>query len=236
MKFAMKFAMKVDTDLDSKLRTERGLKWSRNFGAAVTVAFSALALLGAAGCSSTVSAPNLGPVSSPTRSLPSLGSAVTATSGLVNCAAMSGSAQNPPQTSTFAPSWFNISFSCLADGTEVKAGRLQGHRTVAVVWASWCQPCQHELPIISKFATSQSQIRVIGIGWKDSPVALQDYARHAQLPFPNLYDRHADIEAQWDVHAQPTLIFISADGRITHIERAPVKSVAALSALVQEHL
>jgi thiol-disulfide isomerase/thioredoxin len=234
MKFGLKVCVKVHTESEphTKLSTTRGLTQSRKLAAV----FIALALLGAAGCSSTVSAPNLGPVLSPSRALPSLESAVTATSGLVKCAALSGSAQNPAQTSTRVPSWFNISFSCLADGTEVKAGRLQGHRTVAVVWASWCQPCQRELPIISKFAQSHSQIRVIGIGWKDSPAALQDYARHAQLPFPNLYDREADIEAQWDVHAQPTLIFIADDGRITHIERAPVKSVAALSALVQDHL
>lgn len=191
---------------------------------AVAVLFPAVLV----GCGGAQSAPELGAVLTSVSSPQTL-APVKPASGLVPCTGL------PTPRVADAP-WQQLVFDCLADGRQVSGSQLRGRATVAVVWASWCGPCRAELPVLADFARRQSAVRVIGIGWKDQPRALQAYAREAAMPFPTIVDREARIEAVLSIHSQPTLLFIDASGAITHIERGTAGSVARLRALVAEHL
>jgi thiol-disulfide isomerase/thioredoxin len=57
-----------------------------------------------------------------------------------------------------------IQVTCLADGRPVDLGALLGGQAALVnVWASWCQPCQQELPVLSTYAGQPGAVRVIGV-------------------------------------------------------------------------
>lgn len=118
----------------------------------------------------------------------------------------------------------------------MSGSQFRGKPTVAVVWASWCGPCRKELPILAHYALSQKSVRVVGLGWKDQPAALQAYAQEIALPFPTLLDRNAALERALNIHSQPTLILLNSDAHVVHIERAPVDSIAHLRTLVATYL
>jgi thiol-disulfide isomerase/thioredoxin len=57
-----------------------------------------------------------------------------------------------------------VRVTCLADGRQVDLGTLLAGRTALVnVWASWCVPCQQELPALDAYAASPGAIRVVGV-------------------------------------------------------------------------
>lgn len=176
-------------------------------------------------CSSQVKAPDLG--ASITAKESTL-AAVSPTQGLVDCDSL-------PSDDGNREGWKGIEFQCLSDAKTVRGNQLRGKPTVAVVWASWCGPCREELPIFAQFAREQSWVRVIGIGWRDDPHALQQYAKQNELPFASLVDRKAAISSHWNVNAQPVAVFIGASGEVTHVERGRVTSTTQLQTLAAKH-
>lgn len=70
----------------------------------------------------------------------------------------------PAVTSTPTGPLAAIHVTCLADGRPVDLGALLAGRPALVnIWASWCQPCQQELPVLNSYAAQPGAIRVIGV-------------------------------------------------------------------------
>jgi thiol-disulfide isomerase/thioredoxin len=54
--------------------------------------------------------------------------------------------------------------TCLATGRPVDLGALLAGGPVLVnVWATWCQPCQQELPVLNSYSHLPGALRVVGI-------------------------------------------------------------------------
>jgi thiol-disulfide isomerase/thioredoxin len=57
-----------------------------------------------------------------------------------------------------------VHVTCMADGKGVDLGTLLGGRPALVnVWASWCVPCQQELPALDAYAAQPGALPVIGV-------------------------------------------------------------------------
>ena len=53
---------------------------------------------------------------------------------------------------------------CLGDGASVDVGKaLAGAPVLVNVWASWCQPCKTELPVLQDYAKQPGAVRVLGV-------------------------------------------------------------------------
>jgi len=78
-----------------------------------------------------------------------------ARANLPGCAAVTSTPEGPLAA---------IHGTCLADGHPVDLGALLGGRPALVnIWASWCQPCQQELPVLSSYAARPGAVLVIGV-------------------------------------------------------------------------
>lgn len=57
-----------------------------------------------------------------------------------------------------------VEADCLGDGTSVDLGRaLSGAPVLVNVWASWCEPCRTELPVLQEYAAQRGAVRVLGV-------------------------------------------------------------------------
>lgn len=93
-------------------------------------------------------------------------------------------------TSTARPATLaGIRVTCLGDGRTVDLGAVLAGRPVLVnVWASWCQPCQQELPALDAYAATAGAVRVIGVQVQSPAKDGLDLLADLGVHLPTVYD------------------------------------------------
>ena len=110
-----------------------------------------------------------------------------------------------------------------ADGTSSLADH-KGKVVVLNVWASWCDPCQSEMPLLQRThdrIASQGGV-VLGIDTQDSPEAALAFLREKRITFPSLRDRDREYGRKFGVTAYPETFLIDRTGKVAALKRGPV--------------
>ena len=104
-----------------------------------------------------------------------------------------------------------------AAGAPVALGDRLRDVTVLAFWASWCGPCQAEMPLLDRYATSEHdrRIAVIAVNIDENRQEGVDAvaARHYALPVVYDPDEHAYEAIFHTLDAEiPAIAVISRDG------------------------
>lgn len=80
------------------------------------------------------------------------------------------------------------------DGRHIDTRDLRGKVVILTFWATWCEPCREELPLLSRYAQTHAQQGLVVLGFSlDTPDELANVRKIAgRLSFPNglLADPH----------------------------------------------
>ena len=76
------------------------------------------------------------------------------------------------------------------DGKSVGLTSFRGKPLVLNFFASWCDPCRDEMPLINELASKAAKdgYSVLGIAVEDSRAAVSEFAKEAKLVFPIALD------------------------------------------------
>src|SRR5262249_24778780 len=93
---------------------------------------------------------------------------------------------------------------------------LKGKVSVVDLWATWCQPCIEEIPIYNRlYAAFDSQdVKIVGIAVASPPRDVPPKVRQLGIKYPVLIGNDKASEAFGGVHAFPTTVVISKEGKI----------------------
>ncbi|MCU7556312.1 TlpA disulfide reductase family protein [Macrococcus capreoli] len=92
--------------------------------------------------------------------------------------------------------------------------QLKHDITVINVWASWCGPCNEEMPELVKFDQEKpNHIGLLGMNVQDEPhkrdAFIQKY--HAQYPMIMLDEKQMK---QYKIYNIPTTLFVNKEGKV----------------------
>ena len=125
-----------------------------------------------------------------------------------------------------------------ATDLQGKAWRLADLRGKAVLinfWASWCAPCQAEMPSLQALQRAQApdSLVVLAVNFKEAGPVAQRFVQRTGLDLPVLLDPQGAIARQWQVKVFPTTVLVAADGRVRALVRGELDwTGAAAAALV----
>ena len=89
-----------------------------------------------------------------------------------------------------------------------------GKPTVVNFWASWCEPCRAEMPLLQQMADFYSDRMVLqAVNYKERAVAVQRHVRNSNWTVPVLLDPLGAGAQAWGVKVFPTTVGFDAQGR-----------------------
>jgi cytochrome c biogenesis protein CcmG/thiol:disulfide interchange protein DsbE len=109
-------------------------------------------------------------------------------------------------------------------GSTVTLAALRGRPVLVSFWASWCEPCEHEAPVLERFArTLHGKATLVGVNWEDLSLAnARKFIRTYGWTFPNLRDPDGNVGRDYGMTGGPPVTFvIDSAGRLRAELRGP---------------
>jgi thiol-disulfide isomerase/thioredoxin len=104
------------------------------------------------------------------------------------------------------------SFDLLSGGTKALAD-YRGTPLVINVWASWCPPCQQEMPAFEQVHQALGdRVRFVGLDRADSRSDATSFAQQRGITYDLLFDHDDTFAPALGVAVMPTTLLVSADG------------------------
>jgi thiol-disulfide isomerase/thioredoxin len=154
-----------------------------------------------------------------------LAAALLAVSGCAGLGEQSGTvALTPAADRAPAPA---VTAPALDGGKPITLAAFRGRPVLLNFWASWCKPCQEEMPALVAFSKEHPGLSVVGLAVNDRPAYSRRFARKVGADFPLGTDRDADVAAKFDATiGLPMSVIIDQEGRIATTIYGPVSRTA----------
>ena len=134
---------------------------------------------------------------------------------LVGACTFADSSDDPPQSSAppdLLPATNDALPTMDVDGFHTMLGQLEGRPVVVNVWASWCVPCERELPLLTAAASQHPGVQFVGVNTQDSRQGAEDFIREYAIAYPSVFDPDGAIIVDLDAIGPPVTVFYAADG------------------------
>jgi thiol-disulfide isomerase/thioredoxin len=126
--------------------------------------------------------------------------------------------------------------ACGDDGPALTGTTLQGEAfdlaslegpAVVNFFASWCPPCNEEMPAVVDAAAANPDVAFVGVATNDKQADTQAFVDKYQVPYPVVMDESGTLGGDWGVQYIPTTFFIDADG----VQQASIVGAASAEQL-----
>jgi cytochrome c biogenesis protein CcmG/thiol:disulfide interchange protein DsbE len=101
---------------------------------------------------------------------------------------------------------------------------LRGKIVVLNFWASWCEPCQVEAPLLEQAQSrlERSNATVLGVTYEDTTPDSRQFLRHNHLTYPNLRDNSGTFAHSYGTDQLPESFILNRQGRIVAVSRGEI--------------
>lgn len=114
------------------------------------------------------------------------------------------------------------------DGAPASLAALRGRPVLLNVWATWCGPCEKEMPDLQRLHERAGPRGLVIVGVSiDQPgeaQAVRDFAREKGVTFPIWHDPEDRFSSTFRVIGVPTTFLIAPDGTLLWRHTGPVRA------------
>jgi len=129
-----------------------------------------------------------------------------------------------------APDFEMESFNSAA---PIALADYKGQGVVLNFWATWCHPCQEEMPALeSAWQKYKDQgIVLVGVNSSDNEEQILAFLEEYGVNYPNGSDLDSEVSQLYQIQGLPTTWFIAGDGSVAKIVYGPL-DLEALDAAI----
>jgi cytochrome c biogenesis protein CcmG, thiol:disulfide interchange protein DsbE len=111
----------------------------------------------------------------------------------------------PPDADLFPGGWDEAAAFIAREADE-------GRPTLVNIFASWCGPCEREMPMLIEAAGANPDIAFLGIDHLDRLEDGREFVDRMGIDFPTIHDLDGDVAAAVGARGMPTTVVFDADG------------------------
>lgn len=112
-------------------------------------------------------------------------------------------------------------------GSNLRLQEQRGKVVMINFWATWCGPCQQELPRLNQLYEKYRAAGFVLLG-----VSVDDDAKHAGevatklgLKFPVLFDTDKSLSHLYDLSTMPSTLIVDRDGKVRYVHKGYLAGV-----------
>ncbi|NPV06584.1 MAG: cytochrome c biogenesis protein CcsA [Anaerolineae bacterium] len=131
-------------------------------------------------------------------------------------------ASGRPLPGQAAPGFFLRSL----DGEDIGLAGMAGNVVVVNFWATWCQPCEDELPALQSLweEFGPRGVRFVGLAYRETEGAVRAAAQRFGLTFPLALDVNNAVAASYGITGIPETFVVDRQGRVAYVHIGPITS------------
>ena len=105
------------------------------------------------------------------------------------------------------------------DGNTLRIASLRGKVVIVDFWATWCEPCREELPVLNRLYREHRDegLVVVGVSVDQTADNVRSFLREMPLAFPIIHDDGHQIAGRYAPPRMPSSYIIDRRGVIRHI-------------------
>jgi len=114
-------------------------------------------------------------------------------------------------------------------GPNLRLQELRGKVVLINFWATWCGPCQQEMPKLNALYEKYhaAGFVLLGVNVDEDVKHASDVATRLGLKFPVLLDTEKSISTLYDLSTMPSTVIVDRDGKVRYLHRGYLSGVEA---------
>lgn len=104
----------------------------------------------------------------------------------------------------------------VGDGPPVSLESLRGQVVLLNFWATWCKPCEDEMPAMQRLyeALRDEPFELVAVSVDDGEEEVRRFRDRLGLEFPILHDPDKRVSGRYQSHRFPETYLIDRDGTL----------------------
>ncbi len=98
------------------------------------------------------------------------------------------------------------------NGDEMALSSLKGQKVFLNFWASWCPPCQAEMPDIQKLYQEDNNVAILAVNLQEENKKVINFMFSNNYTFPVVMDKTGQVARDYLVRGIPTTYILDEDG------------------------
>lgn len=128
----------------------------------------------------------------------------------------------------------DIQVTLLSGESTNLAALADGKPLVVNLWASWCPPCRHEMPVLAAAQQHETGISFVFANQGEHAASVHDYLSSSRLDLANVaLDRDARLGSVAGSMALPITLFYDARGQLVASHRGALTAATLAGRLKQ---
>ncbi len=101
-------------------------------------------------------------------------------------------------------------------GPSIGLASLAGRVVLVNFWATWCEPCEQELPAMERHyqRLHGDRFELVAVSIDDEDAKVGEFVKRYSLTFPIAMDRNKAVSAAYQTTGVPESLLVDRDGRI----------------------
>ncbi|HEX7809402.1 MAG TPA: redoxin family protein [Thermoanaerobaculia bacterium] len=148
---------------------------------------------------------------------------------------MSGLGRDPkhidsPLVGNAAP---QFALKSVSAGETIDIKAFHGKPVVLNFWATWCNPCWEEHPLLNETARMRPDVQFLGVVFQDDESKIKAFLRQRGAAYPTVIDDRGKTAIAYGVGGVPETFFLDANGTIVAKHDGPLSQEQLQSYLAQ---